>query len=363
MFESGPTGESATRPNRHGIAMAMLAEGVPVPAHPLVLTTDGRLDEKRQRALSRYYLSAGVGGLAVAVHTTQFEIRQPGIGLLRPVLELAMEQALHHDRPIAMIGGICGDTAQAVREAGQLHDLGYDAALLSLAALSGASDDALIEHCTEVSQSIPLIGFYLQSSVGGRTLSYAFWRRFAQIPRVVAIKIAPFNRYQTLDVVRAVAESGRNDIALYTGNDDNIIIDLLSTYRINVNGRPVEKRIVGGLLGHWSVWTHTAVKIYYRCRQIVESDGPIPSEMIRLSHEVTDANAAFFDVANGFGGCIRGLHEVLGRQKLLVEKRCLNGDEVLGPGQKEEIDRVYNSYPHLNDDDFVEEHLDRWMAD
>lgn len=349
-----------TQTARQARAMDMLAEGVAIPAHPLALSADGRFNEKYQRALSRYYLAAGVGGLAVGVHTTQFEIRQPKVGLLRPVLELAMEQALDHAAPVVMVGGVCGGTAQAVQEALLLRDLGYDAALLSLAAMGDADDDALIAHCREIGKAMPLMGFYLQPSVGGRVLSYAFWRKFAEIPQVVAIKMAPFNRYQTLDVIRAVVESGRDDIALYTGNDDNIVIDLLSTYRIHVDGKAVERRIAGGLLGHWSVWTHTAVQLFARCKQVVDSGGPIPADLIRLAHEVTDANAAFFDAANGFDGCIRGLHEVLYRQGLLADRRCLNEAELLGPGQLEEIDRVYRSYPHLNDDAFVEAHRDQW---
>jgi hypothetical protein len=353
--------ERFTQEGRKPRAMSMLAAGVPIPAHPLALTSTGRLDEKRQRALSRYYLASGVGGLAVAVHTTQFEIRSPQVGLFRPVLELAMEQIRACDRPVAAIGGVCGTSGQATQEALLLRDLGYDAALLSLAALRSSNDDALIEHCREVGRIIPLIGFYLQPSVGGRALSYAFWRRFVEIPEVVAIKIAPFNRYQTLDVVRAVAESGRDDIALYTGNDDNIVIDLLSTYRINVDGKLIEKRIVGGLLGHWSVWTRSAVEIFNRCRQIADAHLPIPPDLLRLANEVTDANAAFFDAANGFRGCISGLHEVLWRQKLLTDKRCLDPDETLGPGQLQEIDRVCRSYPHLSDDAFIEEHRDQWL--
>ncbi len=361
MSSSNTFNETVANTQPESAGLAMLSKGVAIPAHPLALTSSGRLDERRQRALSRYYLAAGSGGLAVAVHTTQFEIHDPETGLYRPVLELAMTESKQHNHPVAMVGGVCGQTTQAIREASILHDLGYDAGLLSLAGLEKLSQDELLDHCRMIGQIIPLIGFYLQPSVGGRALSYAFWREFAEIPSVCAIKIAPFNRYQTLDVVRAVAEAGRDDIALYTGNDDNIVIDLLSTYRFEVNGKQVERRIIGGLLGHWSVWTRTAVQIFDRCRAVADSGEPIPRDLLCLANEVTDANAAFFDAANRFKGCIMGLHEVLWRQGLLAEKRCLNSCESLGPGQLEEIERVYKSYPHLCDDEFVEANRDAWL--
>ncbi len=338
-----------------------LQQGVAIPAQPLALTARRTLDERRQRGLSRYYIAAGVGGLAVGVHTTQFEIRDPKVGLFKPVLTLAAEEMNRAPHPLVRIAGICGSTKQALAEAETLLTLGYHAGLLSLAALRTADDDTLIAHCRAVAEVIPVIGFYLQPSVGGRVLPYAFWRRFAEIPNVVAVKIAPFNRYQTIDVVRAVVEAGREDIVIYTGNDDNIVMDLLTPYCFQVNGRMVQRRIMGGLLGHWSVWTRRAVGLLAECRQLADRGGPIPAEMLRRNIEVTDSNAAFFDVANGFAGCIAGLHEVLRRQGLLEGIWCLNPRETLGPGQREEIDRVSRAYPHLNDDDFVRAHLDEWL--
>lgn len=329
-----------------------LRQGLAIPAHPLALDARRKLDERRQRALTRYYLAAGVGGLAVGVHTTQFAIRDGAIGLFKPVLALAAEELDRAGRPLVRIGGVCGGTRQAVGEAELLREPGYHACLLSLAALADASDDELIAHCRAVAEVIPVIGFYLQPSVGGRRLSHAFWRRFAEIENVVAIKIAPFNRYQTLDVVRAVVESGREDIALYTGNDDSIVTDFLTPFRFA--GR--ERRIVGGLLGHWSVWTQRAVELLNRCR-----NADATPELMRLGAEVTDSNAAFFDAANGFRGCIAGLHEVLRRQRLLEGIWCLDPEETLRPGQAEEIDRVYRAYPHLHDDEFVAANRDAWL--
>ncbi len=342
-----------------------LAEGVAIPAHPLALTADRRLDERRQRALTRYYLAAGAGGLAVAVHTTQFAIRSPEVGLFRPVLELAaeeMDRAAGDRRPLVRIGGVCGNTAQAVAEATLLGDLGYHAGLLSLAALRTATDDELLAHCRAVADVLPVIGFYLQPAVGGRPLPYRFWRRLAEIDGVIAIKMAPFNRYQTLDVVRAVADAGRDDLVLYTGNDDNIVADLLTPYRLAVGGRTVERRIAGGLLGHWSVWTRRAAELLAECKRLVRAGGTVPAEMMARSIAVTDSNAAFFDAANGFAGCIAGLHEVLRRQGLLAGTWCLDPHEGLSPGQSAEIDRVYAAYPHLNDDAFVAEHRDAWLG-
>ena len=339
-------------------AIQLLRRGVVIPAHPLALTAGRKLDERRQRALSRYYIAAGAGGLAVGVHTTQFEIRRPEIGLFRPVLQIAKEEMDRAGRPLVRIGGICGKTPQAVDEAVLLRDLGYHAGLLSLAAMKEATDDQLIAHCREVAATIPLIGFYLQPAVGGRVLSYAFWRRFAEIENVIAIKIAPFNRYRTLDVIRAIADAGREDIALYTGNDDSIVIDLLTPYRFN----GVELRIVGGLLGHWSAWTKRAVELLERCRGLADSGRDVSADSLALANEVTDTNAAFFDAANGFAGCIAGIHEILRRQGLLAGTWCLNPDEQLSPGQAAEIDRVYSAYPHLNDDAFVAEHIGEWLA-
>jgi dihydrodipicolinate synthase/N-acetylneuraminate lyase len=333
-----------------------LCAGLVIPAHPLALTETRRLDERRQRGLTRYYLAAGAGGLAVGVHTTQFAIRDSKIGLLGPVLELAAAEM--QGRDVAKIAGICGLTPQAVAEAELAAGFGYEAGLLSLGALSGPSIDDLLIHCREVAKVLPVVGFYLQPSVGGRVLPYEFWARFAEIENVVAIKIAPFNRYQTLDVVRAVAESGRaDDIALYTGNDDGILVDLLSTF--DCGGRRIG--FAGGLLGHWAVWTSRAVELLNRVKQIVRTAAPIPPEFLTLAHQITDANAALFDPANGFRGCIAGIHEVLRRQGLLAGRWCLDPREELSPGQAQEIDRVCRCYPHLNDDAFVANHLDEWL--
>jgi hypothetical protein len=343
----------------------VLARGTVIPAHPLALTADRRLDERRQRALTRYYIAAGAGGLAVGVHTTQFAIREPRIGLFAPVLGLAAEEMDRADRtrlePLLRIGGICGDTAQAVREAQLLADLRYDAGLLSLAAMKGADDAALLAHCRRVAEVVPIVGFYLQPAVGGRVLSYEFWSEFAEIENVIAIKIAPFNRYQTLDVVRAVVESGR-DIALYTGNDDNIVLDLVTPFVFHANRRPQERRLVGGLLGHWAVWTRRAVELLQHCHTVGRELGGASSDLLRRSVEVTDSNAALFDAAHGFAGCIAGLHEVLRRQGLLEGIWCLDPHETLSPGQAEEITRVWKAYPHLNDDAFVREGLERWLT-
>ncbi len=344
-----------------------LQQGTVIPAHPLALSAEGKLDERRQRALSRYYLAAGAGGLAVGVHTTQFAIRDPKVGLFKPVLTLAKEvmdradEAADGETRVLRIGGVCGETAQAAGEAELLRDLGYHAGLLSLAAMQTADEYALIEHCRRVADVLPLIGFYLQPAVGGRALSYDFWRRFAEIKRVVAIKIAPFNRYQSLDVVRAVVDAGRDDIALYTGNDDHILLDLLTPYRFTRGEERVECRMVGGLLGQWAVWTGRAVELLHACRDAA-GEPRVDRELLVRANELTDANAALFDAAHGFRGCIAGLHEVLRRQGLLEEVRLLDPDEGLSPGQTDEIDRVYRAYPQLHDDAFIAEHLDEWLG-
>lgn len=331
-----------------------LHQGLAIPAHPLALNAQRQLDQRRQRALTRYYLAAGVGGLAVGVHTTQFAIRSPEINLFKPVLELAAEEMGRSTRSLVKIAGLCGHTSQALAEAELLRSLGYQAGLLSLGALRDEPEAALIAHCRAVAEVVPIIGFYLQPSVGGRVLSYSFWRKFAEIENVVAIKMAPFNRYQTLDVIRAVMEAGRDDIALYTGNDDNIVADLVTPFEFQ--GK--QRRIVGGLLGHWSVWTQKAVRILQRCQH--EAASP---ELLRLGQEITDCNAAFFDAAHGFRGCIAGLHEVLRRQGLLEGIWCLAPQETLSQGQLEEINRVYAAYPHLSDDAFVTAHRDEWLRD
>ena len=332
-----------------------LQHGVVIPAHPLALTAERKLDERRQRALTRYYLAAGAGGVAVGVHTTQFAIHQPEVGLYRPVLELAMEEL--RSSGAIRVAGVVGPTAQAVAEARLAADLGYHAALVSLAAMPQASDPELLAHVRAVAETIPVFGFYLQPAVGGRVLSFDFWRQFAEIAGVVAIKIAPFNRYQTLDVIRAVEAAGREDeIALYTGNDDNILIDLVTPFRVGAK----TLRIRGGLLGHWAVWARTAVGLLREIQSAVETDS-VPREWLTRAQEITDANAAFFDAANGFHGCIAGIHEVLRRQGLLAGRWCLDPDEDLSLGQMAEIDRVYRAYPLWYDDAFVREHLDEWL--
>lgn len=330
-----------------------LAKGIVIPAHPLALTSGRKLDERRQRALTRYYLAAGSGGLAVGVHTTQFAIRDPKIGLYQPVLELAMEEAAKAD--VVKIAGVSGGRRQAVQEAELARSLGYDAALLNMGDLKNLGTEQLVEHAKALAEIMPIVGFYLNPSVGGRLLSYEFWREFSKIENVIAIKMAPFNRYQTIDVLRGVLHSGRaDDISLYTGNDDNILIDLLT--RWNFGGKTL--RIAGGLLGHWAVWTSKAVEHLALAKQ----SGPsIPADLLTLAQQITDANAAFFDPSHGFAGCIAGIHEVLRRQGLLEGIWCLNEDECLSKGQSEEIDRVSNAYPHLRDDIFVQAHLDEWL--
>ncbi|MGM0506091.1 MAG: dihydrodipicolinate synthase family protein [Bacteroidota bacterium] len=339
----------------------LLRKGTVIPAHPLALAEGNQIDEPYQRALTRYYLSAGSGGIAVGVHTTQFEIRDSGIDLFEPVLKMAAEEvdAWAPERPILKVAGICGPTDQAIAEAETAARLGYDLGLLSPGGLGDWSEEQLLKRAREVARVVPIFGFYLQPAVGGRVLSYRFWREFADIPNVLAIKVAAFNRYQTLDVVRAVIESDRrDDIALYTGNDDNIINDLLTPFRIPVNGSPVTKRFVGGLLGHWAVWTSKAVEMLNEIHQLGEN---YPASMLTLNAEVTDSNAVVFDAANQFHGCIPGIHEVLYRQGLLRSIRCLNPEETLSSGQSDEIDRIYRDYPHLTDDTFVKINLDRFF--
>ena len=338
-----------------------LRRGAVIPAHPLALDAGRTLDPRRQRALTRYYLDAGSGGLAVGVHTTQFAIRD--VGLYKPVLELAMRTAAEWSkRPAVMIAGLAGRTAQAVHEAQTARGIGYHAGLLSLAAMKGASEDDLIAHCQAVAGEIPLIGFYLQPAVGGIVLPASFWRRFAAIENVAAIKIAPFNRYRTLDVVRGVVEAGAADrVVLYTGNDDHIVTDLVTPFSVMAGGQPVTVRIKGGLLGHWSVWVKRAVELLDRIHKAVAA-GPIAPDLLALDSQVTDCNAAIFDVANDFHGVIAGCHEILRRQGLLEGVWCLDPKETLGFGQKEEIDRIYAAYPDLNDDAFVRENRERWLA-
>ena len=344
-----------------GDVMSVLRRGAVIPAHPLALDASREFDRDSQRALTRYYIDAGSGGLAVGVHSTQFAIRE--VGLYRPVLEMAAETAAEWtDRPLVKIAGLVGRTVQAISEARTAVSLGYHAGLLSLAAMKGASEDEIVEHCQAVAREIPLVGFYLQPAVGGLPLSRDFWRRFAQIENVVAIKMAPFNRYKTLDVIRGVAEAGAEDrITLYTGNDDHSVLDLVTPFDMRLPDREVTLRIKGGLLGHWSVWTQKAVELLDRLHQVAAS-GQVGPEILALDAIVTDCNAAFFDVANNFVGCIPGCHEVLRRQGLLRSIQCLDEHETLSPGQASEIDRVYAAYPELNDDAFVARNLDRWFS-
>ena len=327
-----------------------IREGQVIPAHPLALTADRTLDEARQRGLTRYYMDAGAGGVAVGVHTTQFAIRDSSVGLFRPVLELAMDEAkpVRSERPFAMIAGVCGHTAQARTEAEIATALGYDAGLLSLGDWREESESELIDHCRIIAETIPLFGFYLQPAVGGRVLSYRFWREFAEIPGVWAIKIAPFNRYQTIDVVRAVVEAGRDDIALYTGNDDNIIADLLTPFPVHVGGETVVRWIDGGLLGQWAVWTRAAVSILAEIKK-ARGKAAIDASLLSLGAALTDANSAVFDSANKFAGCIPGIHEVLRRDGLLDGLWCLDPHERLSEGQADEITRVERSYREVTD--------------
>lgn len=342
-----------------------LRSGVVIPAHPLALTARRTLDEERQRALTCYYVDSGAGGIAVGVHTTQFAIRDSQFGLYRPVLELASETAAialerYPARAFVKVAGICGHTPQAVSEAQVAVALGYDVGLVSLGEWREESEGELLLHCRELAEVMPLFGFYLQPTVGGRVLSYAFWRELAEIENVWAIKIAPFNRYQTLDVVRAVADAARDDIALYTGNDDNIIIDLLTPFPVVSRGENRVRFIDGGLLGQWACWTRCAVMLLERAKA-ARANGALSGTWLTEASALTDANGAIFDVAHAFRGCIPGIHDVLRRQGLLRGTWCLDPDENLSSGQAEEIDRVYRQYPELNDDQFVADNLSRWI--
>jgi Dihydrodipicolinate synthetase family len=339
----------------------LIADGTVIPAHPLALNADRSLDAAHQRALTRYYIDAGAGGLAVGVHTTQFAIRD--VGLYRPVLELAAETAkTWTDRPLALVAGLSGPTRQAVAEAQTARGIGYHAGLLSLAAMKSASEDEIIAHCEMVAREIPLVGFYLQPAVGGVILGTEFWRRFALIDNVIAIKVAPFNRYRTLDVLRGVAAAGALErVALYTGNDDHILLDLTLPFDLRERGVTTRAYFRGGLLGHWSVWTASAIKQFEMCRA-ARHKASVPAELLALDARVTDCNSAFFDVANNFHGCIAGCHEVLRRQGLLAGIWCLDRDEGLSPGQLDEIDRVCNEHADLSDDDFVAANLQKWLA-
>jgi dihydrodipicolinate synthase/N-acetylneuraminate lyase len=346
-----------------------LREGGFIVAHPLALTKDLKIDKIRQSALTRYYLAAGADGVAIAVHTTQFKVHDDYENMYKPLLELTSEVITECEkrigREIIRVAGVLGDLKQALKEAKTAYELGYHAALLSLHKLRGYSEDKILDYIKEVSKEIPIFGFYLQPAVGGLVLGYRFWRRFAEeIENLVAIKIAPFNRYFTIDVVRAVVDAGRaGEIALYTGNDDNIINDLLTTYRLrSERGEYIETSIVGGLLGHWAVWTRRSVEIYRLIKRIKKEKRDIPKELLTLNIHVTDANRAIFDVDHGFRGSIAGVLEVLRRSGFLEEVRVLDPEENLSPGQLEEIDRVYRMYPHLRDDEFVSKYLSDWIS-
>jgi dihydrodipicolinate synthase/N-acetylneuraminate lyase len=337
----------------------LLQQGTVIPAHPLALTKDLQLDEQRQRRLTQYYIASGAGGVAVGVHTTQFEIRDPAINLLEPVLRMASEEIAKAGlkRPFIKVAGIVGPTDQAIREAKLAVGHGYDLGLLSMGGLKDRSEKELVDRARAIAGIIPLFGFYLQPAVGGRLLSYDFWREFAEIPNVQAIKVAAFNRYQTLDVVRAVCQSSRRDkIALYTGNDDNILADLLTPYSFVVDGKQVEKKFVGGLLGHWAVWTNAAAKLLDQVKS-VKNDPQKIQQLLSEGVKVTDMNAAIFDAKNSFHGCIPGIHEILRRQGLLEGTWCLNPNEKLSEGQLEEIDRVCRNYPEHTDDSFVRDFI------
>ena len=365
--------EAASVP-RFNLRRHLLA-GQVIPAHPLALTPRRTLDERAQRALTRYYVEAGAGGLAVGVHTTQFAIHDPAVGLYRPVLELARETALDWaarqapsgtppgspPRDLVLVAGLVGDTRQAAHEAAVARALGYHCGLLSLAAMADADDAALVRHCRQVSEVLPLFGFYLQPAVGGRTLGARFWRALAdEVPALVAVKIAPFDRYRTLDVVRAVAAAGRDDVALYTGNDDSILLDLLTPFPVTVGGAPAARRVVGGLLGQWAVWTRRAVELLAAVQ--AHGDAPVDPRWLATAAALTDANGALFDPHHGFRGCLPGIHEVLRRQGLMRGTWTLDPHERLSPGQAEEIDRVLRGYPELTDDAFVAERRDAWLA-
>jgi hypothetical protein len=357
LLHNHPTDDDPT--DRAGLRI--IAQGSVIPAHPLALTADRRIDERRQRALTRYYLDAGAGGLAVGVHTTQFGIR--GAGLYPDVLRIAAEEAATWtDRPVALVAGVVGDTAQAVAETETARDIGYDAVLLNLAAWRGADERDILAHCRTVAERSPVIGFSLLPEVGGMHLSHAFWRGFAEIENVIAIKMAPFNRYRTLDIVRAVVDARAEDrIALYTGNDDHIVLDLLQPFDLPRDGETVRVRIVGGLLGQWSVWTRRAVELFDRVRAARNGD-TVSMDLLALDSQVTDANRAVYDAIHDFAGCVPGVHEVLRRQGLLEGVWCLDEAEVLSPGQSDDIARVSAAYPHLTDDEFVTAHRDAWLS-
>lgn len=353
--------------DRHLKALEILKAGTVIPATPLALDENRNFDEHSQRLLMKYYLNCGVGGIATAVHSTQFEIRDPEVNLFEPILKLVSDEITDYEnktgRVIVKVAGVCGKAEQAVKEAELAKKYGYDAVLLSPGGLNALSEEELIERTKAVAAVMPVIGFYLQTAVGGRQFSFNYWQQICEIPNVVAIKAAPFNRYMSLDVARAAALSSRSDeITLYTGNDDNIVIDLLTTYKFDINGKHYEKGFEGGLLGHWSVWTKRAVELFELCKQ-EKKKSSISAEMLSLANAVTDTNAVLFDGANKFAGCIPGLHYVLKKQGLMKSLNCINPDEKLSPGQVQEFERIYSMYPHLFDDDFVKENIDTWKSE
>ena len=353
--------------SRHDLALSILKQGTVIPATPLALDANRNFDEKGQRLLMRYYLDCGVGGIATAVHTTQFEIRQPNVALLKPVLQIVSEEIDRYEektgKVIVRIAGCCGPTEQAVEEARLAKQLGFDAVLLSPGGLNDRSEEYIIERTKMVAAEMPVIGFYLQEAVGGRVFSYNYWTQIAEVENVVAIKCASFNRYTTLDVVRAVASSSRwNEIALYTGNDDNIVVDLLTKYCFPMeDGTEHTVSFRGGLLGHWTMWSKSVVELFQRI-QVAKTQDKIDASLLSLAAQITDANAVFFDAANKFAGCIPGVHEVLYRQGLMEGIWCINPEETLSAGQSDEIDRIYRMYPYLSDDSFVCENLEKWKS-
>ena len=351
---------------RHEKALEILHQGTIIPATPLALDDNRQFDEEGQRLLMQYYLHCGVGGIATAVHSTQFAIRDPKIGLYEPVLRVVAEEIDAYEKEtgkvIVKVAGVCGEAEQACREAELTKQYGYDAVLLSPGGLAHLTEEDLLERTKAVAKVMPVIGFYLQTAVGGRAFTPEYWEKLCEIDNVVAIKCAPFNRYQTLDAVRAAAVSARREeITLYTGNDDNIVSDLLADYRFCVDGKVYEKSFEGGMLGHWYVWTKCAVELFEMVRQ-AKKDGVIPPELLTMAAAVTDANSAVFDARNRFAGCIAGLHEVLRRQGLMKSICCLDPEETLSPGQAEDISRICREYPALCDDEFIAAHLQEWKA-
>ncbi len=353
--------------DRHQKALQILKEGTVIPATPLALDENRKFDEYSQRLLMKYYLNCGVGGIATAVHSTQFEIRDPEVNLFEPILKLVSDEINDFEsktgKVIVKVAGVCGKTEQAVKEAELAKKYGYDAVLLSPGGLNDLSEKELIERTKAVAEIMPVIGFYLQTAVGGRHFSFDYWQKICEIPNVVAIKAAPFNRYMSLDVARAAALSSRSDeITLYTGNDDNIVIDLLTTYKFDIDGKHYEKGFEGGLLGHWSVWTKRAVELFELCKQEKKKE-KISTDMLSLANAVTDTNAVLFDGANNFAGCIPGLHYVLKKQGLMKSLNCINPEEKLSPNQEKEFERIYAMYPHLFDDDFVKQNITSWKTE